>query len=140
LNIIKSMLQVFIYVTAGNTIGAAIYIGLFARDGQFSFSLLWQMIGIAAVCAFGNLIFLSREELSKNKIKIRYVIHYIYIDIVVIGGTVIFKWVNPRQTVNFVFMFLLVAVVYACIITLISSYDFKTAEDLNKKLSKYNKV
>ena len=139
MNIIKSMFQVFIYVIAGTTIGAAIYITLFSSDGQFSCSLLWQIIGIAAVSALGNLTFYSKEELSKNQIIIRHVIHYIYNNIVVIGGAILFRWIKPGETVNIVFMFVLVAVIYACIITLISSHDFKIAEDLNEKLSKYNK-
>ena len=139
MNIIKSMFQVFIYVTAGNTIGAAIYITLFSRKDQFSYQLLWQIIGIAAVCALSNLIFMSKYELSKKQIILRYVIHYIYINIVVIGGAVLFRWINQGETVNIVFMFVLVAVIYACIITLISRHDFKIAEDLNEKLSKYNK-
>ncbi len=138
MSLLKNMLRVFIYVTAGNTIGAAIFLTLFYRDIQFSYGFLWQFISIAAVCAFSTLIFWSRKELSKKQIAIRYVLHYVYNNFVVVGGAFLYKWLEPGQIINIAFMFFLVAAVYICIITAMFKNDEKTAEDLNKKLRKYN--
>ncbi|WMJ85544.1 DUF3021 family protein [Anaerocolumna sp. MB42-C2] len=131
---IKSMLQVFINVTAGNTIGAAVYLAVFDRDYQFNYTFLLQFIGIAAICALGDLIFYSRKELSKKQIKFRLVLHYIFVNIIVIGGAFIFSWVEPGEMINIIFLFGLVSVIYICITTAMFKNDKKTAEDLNKKL------
>ncbi len=135
---IKSMTQVFICVIAGNTIGAAIFLTLFERDTQFSYEFLWQFIGIAAICALGNLIFWSRKELTKKQIIFRYVLHYLYNNSIVIGGAFVCKWIEPGQTINIAFLFLLVALIYVCITVIMFENDIKTAEDVNKKLRKYN--
>lgn len=134
MSFLKSMLQVFVNVTAGNTIGAAIYLTVFDRDYQFTYGFLWQFIGIAAVCALGDLIFYSRTELSKKQIKFRFVLHYIYTNIIVVGGAFICGWVEPGEIINIIFLFGLVSVIYVYITTIMFKNDKKTAEDLNKKL------
>ena len=134
MSIIKSMLQVFIYVTAGNTIGASIFLAVFNRDYQFNYEFLWQLVGIAAVSALGDLIFYSRKELSKKQIKLRFLLHYIYINIIVVGGAFILKWIEPGETTDIIFLFGLVTVIHICITAVVIKKDKKTAEDLNKKL------
>lgn len=138
MSLIKSMLQVFIYVTAGNTIGATIFLTLFGRDYRLSYGFLWQIVVIAAACAFGNLIFWSNKELSKKQMKFRYVIHYLYNSLAVIGGAFIWGWIVPGQTGYIIFLFVLFTIVFLCIRTTMFNNDKKTAEDLNKKLKKYN--
>jgi len=134
------MLQVFIYVTAGNTIGAAVFLTLFRRDYLFSYEFLWQFIVIAAACAVGNLIFFSGKELSKKQMKIRCVIHYLYNSLAVVGGAFLFGWIAPGQTRYIIFMFIIFTVVFICIRTAMFKNEKKIAEDLNKKLRKYNKA
>ena len=131
---IKSMLQVFINVTAGNTIGAAVYLTVFDRDYQFNYTFLWQFIGISVICALGDLIFYARKELSKKQIKFRLVLHYILVNIIVIGGAFIFGWVEPGEIINIIFLFGLVSAIYICITTAMFNNDKKTAEELNKIL------
>ncbi|MGB8451996.1 MAG: DUF3021 family protein [Anaerocolumna sp.] len=135
---IKGMLQVFVYVIAGNTVGVTIFITLFSRDSKFSYVFFLQIIAIAAACASGNFIFWSRKELSKKQMKIRSVVHYLYDSLAVIGGALICKWIEPGQTGYIIFLFGLYTTVYIFITTTMFKNDKKIAEDLNKKLRKYN--
>lgn len=136
---LKNMFRVFVFVTAGNTIGAAVFLTLLGREFMLNYLFLWQMIGIAVVCAFGNMIFWSKKELSKRQIKLRYIIHYIYNNIVVVGLAFMLGWIELGDPYDIIAMFVLVAIVYSTITTLIVKTDRQTAEELNKKLRKYNK-
>lgn len=135
---IKSIIRIFIYVTAANTIGSAIFLTFFDREVQFSYILLWQFIGIAAICALGNLIFWSNQELSKRQMNVRNVLHYLYTNFIVIGGAFVLKWIEPDQIRNIAFLIILVAVIYGYSFIIMFKSDEKTAEDVNKKLRKYN--
>jgi predicted MFS family arabinose efflux permease len=135
---LKNMFQVFVLVTAGNTIGAAIFLTLLGREYTLNYLFLWQMIGIAAVCALGNMIFWSKRELSKRQIKLRYGIHYSYNNIVVVGSAFLFGWIEVEDPSDIIAMFVLVAIVYLTITTIIVKSDRQTADELNKKLRKYN--
>ncbi len=138
MSLIRSMIRTFIYVTAGDTIGAAIFISLFNRDYQFSYGFLWQLIAVAAVCSLGNIIYYSRKELSKRQMKIRHVLHYLYNNLTVVGGGLIFQWIGLDQIQFVIFLSVLFAVIYTCISAAMFRSDEKTAQDLNKKLRKYN--
>ena len=136
---LKDIFRVFIYVTAGNTIGAAIFLTLFNHDFLFSYEFLWEFISIAAVCALGNMIFWSRREISKKQIKIRLVIHYVYDGLIVLGGAFLYGWVEIEDSWHILFLFFLYTAVYICITLTMFKNDKKTAQDMNSQLSKYNR-
>lgn len=136
---IKSMFRVFIYVIAGNTIGAAIFISLVLKDQQIPTVTLWQFIILAAFCALGNLIYYSEKELNRHKAMIRQVFHYIYINISILGAAGIWDWMKVGMNRNTIILIIIIAFVYAGIISLIFIQDTKTAEDVNEILKNINK-
>jgi hypothetical protein len=136
---LKKLINVFINVIAGNTCGAAIYITIFYPEVSLSYMLLWQIIGLAAICALGILIFTSRREMGKREIKIRFLFHYIYINVVVISWAILCEWIQSITVVGVVVLMLIIAGVY----TFVSMYSIKSDErvalELNKRLRKVNK-
>lgn len=137
--IIKNMFKVFILSLSGTTIGSTIFITLFEKEATLDYKFLWQMIIISVGCALGNVIFMSKRELTKGEIKIRFMLHYLYISLIVIGGAYLFNWINIRNISSIGIMVVLVAIIYTSVTTAMFKNDSKEAEDLNKKLSKYNK-
>jgi hypothetical protein len=136
---IKNMFKVFILSLSGTTIGSTIFITLFEKDATLNYLFLWQMIIIAVGCALGNVIFVAKRELTKGEIKIRFILHYVYISLIVIGGAHFFDWINIRNITDIGMMVVLIAIIYTSVTTAMFKNDSKEAEDLNKKLSKYNK-
>jgi len=133
------MTQVFVYVIAANTVGSAIYTGLFSRDATMSFALLWQIIALAAVCALGNLFFYAKNELSKQRIIIRYILHYFYINAVILVGGNFFDWVDLKFSFDIFILWLIILCNYSLIIFFMFHMDSKLAEDMNRRLRKYRK-
>lgn len=136
---LNSIFQVFIYVIAANTVGAAICTALFSRGSTMSFVFLWQIILLAAVCAIGNILFYSKRELSKERYVIRYIFHYLYISVIILGGAHVFNWVTLGFRLDNL-IFCLIILFDFCIINYFMYHkDSKTAEDMNRKLRKYRK-
>jgi uncharacterized membrane protein YfcA len=132
------MFRVFIYVLAGNAIGSAVYLTLFARDARLDYMFLWQIIAIAAACAITKVIFWSRKELSKGQIIVRYVIHFLCDGLVVVGGAFLFHWIGPTQIKYVILIVIFFTATYIYITKAMIESDKRVANALNKKLREYN--
>ena len=135
---IRNTIKVFIYILAGTTIGSAIFLTLFNPNSQLTYVFLWQIIILSAVCAMGNLIFISGKVLRRKQVKIRYLIHYLYNGLVVIAGSLIFNWIDPDQSRTLILLFLFYTVYYFIITMALTNRDKKIADVLNEKLKKYH--
>ena len=135
---IKKIIQTFIYVIAGITISAAMFITLLIPDARLTYHILWQIIGMAAVCACGNIIFYSQNEISKRQMLLRIIFHFLYINFVVWGGAYLWEWLRPGLLLEGLVMLLLITVVYAVIMIVTFRREERTAKDLNIRLRKYN--
>lgn len=133
---IKNIIQTFCYVMAGATINTAIFITVFNRDLSLTVDILWQIIVLAAICSLGNLIYYYQRDLSKRQMKIRIVCHYIYINIVMIGGGFLCDWLSIDYLPEIAVMFVMVAAVYIIIMTVNFHQEEKIAENLNRQLRK----
>ncbi len=131
---LKNIFLQFVYIIAGNTIGVAVYITLVSHSKTVPASLLWQIILVSAICALGYLIGITTKELSKWTSVIKQVLHYIYINTVVLASAKLFKWMDIDSISRVFVMILLIAVIYIIIITTIYLQDTETADRVNKKL------
>jgi hypothetical protein len=138
MNILKTIFRVFIYVIASITICAAVCITIFFPEDNLLSGLLWKIICMAAVCACGNIIYLSKKELNKKQHIFRTLLHYLYINVVVIGVSILWGWIATDNVWNFIVMFLLIGVVFFSIMAFMFKQDKLMAENMNKKLRQYN--
>lgn len=139
MQLLRDAIKVFIYALAGTTISATLFITIFMPDANLTYLLLWQFICMAAVCACGNLIYLSKKELSVPQMKIRNICHYLYICFVVLGGAFLFGWFKPGNIPQIMAIFLLNAGVYAYVSMTMFRKEERMAKDLNLRLRKINK-
>lgn len=137
MNFIKDLIHTFIYILAGITICTAIFITIFLPNAQLTYHLFWQIIGMSAVCAIGNLIYYSKKEPSKSFMIFRIIIHYLYINVVVLSGSILLDWVQPERIWQIIAMLLLIATLYFIIMLFAFRQEAETAENLNNRLRKY---
>jgi hypothetical protein len=133
---LKKMMTTFIYALAGTTIAATIFITIFASNSSLRFYLLWQIIGMSLACACGNLIYFSKGVLGKKQMKVRIALHYLYINVMVIGGGLLWEWLTPSFIAEVIVMFLLIVAVYVSIMLITFRQEKRTAELLNRRLKK----
>lgn len=135
---IKGIIKTFIYVLSGIVISAAVFISIVIPEAQLDVRILWQIIIMAAVCTLGSTIYYSKWEYSKRQMKIRIVIHYLYTNLVVLGGAILWDWIDAQVIAEVIFLMFLVAVVFIGVCLVMSRKEEKVAEILNQQLSKFH--
>lgn len=138
MELLKKTILTFALVIAGITVSSTIFLTIFVPEVQLGIMILWEIIIMSAVCSLGNLLFYSRREISKKKLRIRMIIHYIYINAVVLSGAFIWEWITPGYILQLIVIMILIAAVYAAVMLVNISKEIKIAEDLNKRLNKLN--
>ena len=137
---LKNIFITFCYVLAGSTICATIFITQFWPDKTQMLTILRQLIMLAILGSVGNLIFYSKRELSKKKMKVRNIIHYIYIYSVVLGCAFFFGWIVPGSVKQTIVMIIMICCVTLCVSYALKKKEDKTAELINEKLSNMNLI
>jgi hypothetical protein len=131
---VKKIIQTFFYVLSGSIISTAIFMTIFLRDLYFNVEVIWQVIVVSAITSIGTLIYHSKREISKKRMRLRLIIHYTYINIVVLGCAVMWQWVNINRVSQIVTMVLLIAGVYFSVTTAMFSNEKRIAENINQRL------
>lgn len=135
---IKNTLYAFCFINTGSMIGAASFISIF-YGGQIEYSnLLWQIASLSLIIAIFNTIFFSKDQLNKKEFIVRMIIHYILINVVIIGGSYIFDW-NDNSINQIIGLMIIILCVYAFVFLVTYKSDKNDAEKLNEKISEYNK-
>lgn len=134
---IREILLTFCMVTTGSLFVSAVYIHVFwPGDPQVSVSVLWQLPIIAFVCSLGNFIHPYRA-VSRRRGICQNILHYLYINVVVLGGGYYFAWIERGNMLMLVVMALGIMVVFVAVSVVVWSWHKKEAEHLNSKLQEY---
>ncbi len=131
---VKKVIQTYFYVLSGSIISTAIFMTIFLPDLYFNVEVIWQVIVVAAITSLGTLIYRTKREISKNQMRIRHIIHFTYINIVVLGCAIILKWININRLSQFITLVLLVAGVYFSVTAAMFSNEKRIAESINQRL------
>ncbi|MDF2907217.1 MAG: hypothetical protein K0R34_2538 [Herbinix sp.] len=131
---VKKVIQTFFYVLSGSIISTAIFMTVFLRDLYFNVEIIWQVIIMAAITSLGTLFHLSKREISKKRMRLRLIVSYMYINIVVLGCAILWQWVNIHRISQIIAMILLNAGVYFSVTTAMYSHEKQIADSINQRL------
>ena len=131
---VKKVIQTYFYVLSGSIISTAIFISIFLPDLYFNVEIIWQVIIVSAITSLGTLIYRSKREISKKQMRIRHIVHYTYINVVVLGAAVMWGWVNVNRLSQIITLILLIAAVYFSVTTAMFSNEKRIAESINQRL------
>lgn len=134
---IREILLTFCMVTTGSVFVSAAYIKVFwPGDPQISVDILWQIPVIAFICSLGNLLHPYRE-VSRTSILCRKFLHYLYINVVVLGGGYYFTWIERGNLPMLAVMAFGILIVFIVVSAVVWSWHKKETERLNSKLREY---
>lgn len=140
MEIIKKIFVTFFYVLAGSTISCTIFLSIFVLEDVPARELLWQLIATSAICSLGTLVYYSKKEIDKSKMKLRILLHYLYINMVVIGTGFVWEWISIKIISQIITLIILIAIAYISIMILMFQQEKKVAELFNERLSKFQKA
>lgn len=134
---IREILLTFCMVTTGSMFVSAAYIKVFwPGDPQVNVDILWQIPVIAFVCSLGNFIHPYRA-VSRRRVICQKILHYLYINAMVLGGGYYFAWIEKGNMPMLAVMALGIMLVFAAVSAVVWSWHKKEAERLNSKLQEY---
>lgn len=136
MNTLKNILFTFTCVTTCTLISAAVFITFFYDNLSVDVSLLWQIIGTSALCSLGNLLHIGHEK-SKRQLTILTLLHYVYINAVVLTCGILFEWFYVDRMEMVLFMVVSITVIFLFIYTVHYLRSKQDSEKMNQHLQEY---
>lgn len=137
---VVELLLTFCMVTTGSVFVCAVYNKVFWPQGTLlEADILWQLLAMAFVCSLGNFIHPYRE-ISRRRASVNKGLHYLYINVVVLGSGYGFGWMDIGNILMLVVMALGILVVFAVVSFVIWKLHERETENLNRKLKEYQQT
>lgn len=134
------LLLTFCMVTTGSVFVCAVYNKVFWPDDIFlDGDILWQLLALAFVCSLGNFIHPYRE-ISRRRASIDKGLHYVYINVVVLGSGYLFGWIDIKNVFMLAAMVFGISAVFAVVSYVIWRLHARESENLNRKLREYQQA
>lgn len=134
---LKEMLLEFLVITAGITICTTVFCTIFYNDGYFGLELLHQIVALGFFCTLPGIVFLSKKELTKKQMLIRYAIHMCILLALILFLAYRWEWIDPRNIVHPIIITFMFLGVYSLVSFVTYMREKKVAMELNEKLQNY---
>lgn len=136
-NKIKTVLYTFVFVTTCVLFATALFTTIFnAESGVVGTDTLWQILGVSGLCSAGSLIY-PEHDVGKKTIVCLKIVHYIYVNVVVLGCGIRFDWFDRNSIPMVVAMVMLIAGIFLAV----SAVMWKSAKNkailMNERLVEY---
>lgn len=99
--------------------------------------ITWQILLVSFLCAVSTLVYPWDKELKKGKFRLIIALHYILINIIVLGFGILFDWYNYDNLLNVLTMIIMIAVIFAVVSVVSWKKSEMDAKVMNEKLQKY---
>lgn len=134
------LLLTFCMVTTGSVIVCAVYNKIFWSAGTFlDANILWQLLALAFACSLGNFIHPYRE-ISRRRAMLNKGLHYLYINVVVLGCGYGFGWMDIENLSMLAVMVVGILAVFVTVSFVIWRMHARESENLNRKLKEYQQT
>lgn len=133
---IKEIFLTFCMITTGIVFAALVYIKVYYAMNDVGADLLWQILLTSLLCSLGNLIHPMRE-VGKRRFQVNLLLHYLYINVVVLGTGSRFEWFDLGVPVMVAGMMALILIIFAAISAVNRTMEIRESRRLNEKLLEY---
>lgn len=133
-NIVKDFLIIFASIIIIITILRQIYY----PDMSFDLQSIYILIAFSLLSALTGFILYSPSEISEKKMRIKMIIHFCTLEILLITLASILGFVN--SAISVLILALQIAVIYIIVRLLSWKKDLKEAQEINEKLKSFKKL
>lgn len=133
---LKDLFFIFVCVTTCVVFVAALYITIFWPQTSLGVEILWQILTVSFLTSLG-VCFYPEKEVSAKSTLVRYILHYIYSNAVVLGCGIWFGWFYADNLLMVLGMVLAVAFVFILVSIAGWNKGKKMAALMNEQLKEY---
>ena len=135
----RFLIDLFCMVTTCVVIAVAVFTGIINPIERIEAVILWQIPAVSAVITLTTLIYPWDTSLGKKEIAVRTVVHYMLVNMIVLGAGAVFDWYAPGNVGSVIAMVVAIAVIYALVSGLSWRHSARDAKRMNEKLKEYMK-
>ena len=132
---LKTFLDVFTTVYTCTVIGVGVFCGIFFPGIHFGIEMMWEILLVALLTSAGTLMY--KDELSKKSTKIRCVIHYLMVNVIVVVCGIWFHWFHTDDLAQVIGMLILVAIIFLIVSAVSWKKVMREADLMNRRLAEY---
>lgn len=132
---LKTFFEVFTTVTTCTVFGVGVYCGIFFPGIHLGVEMMWEILLVALLTSAGTLMY--KDELSKKSTKIRCVIHYLMVNVIVVVCGIWFHWFHTDDLAQVIGMLILVAIIFLIVSAVSWKKVMKEADLMNRRLAEY---
>lgn len=99
--------------------------------------VLWQALMVSLLCALSCFIFPWDVVMKKWEVWVRTAIHYVIINLIVLGFGNRFQWYQINNAISLTLMLISIAVVYAIVSCISWRKSKQDAQKMNERLMQY---
>ena len=132
---LKVFFDVFTKVTTCVVFGVAIYCLIFFPEVNFNADIMWQILLVSLLTSAGTLMY--TDEINKNSMKVRCVIHYFLVNVIVVGCGIWFEWFYLDNLPQVIGMLILIAIIFLIVSVVSWKKVMREAELMNQRLVEY---
>lgn len=139
---ISNMISLFFKVVTLVCVASALYVSFFCGwNTEVNIAILWQILFVSALCSFvSNLFHTSHgKELSKEQMRIRTLLSFLYVNCVVLGCGFYFRWFYISEWGMVLGMEIMIIIVFMIVSAITHQADSKMADKLNSRLQERKK-
>lgn len=136
---IRFLVQIFTMVMTGVVFAVAVFTLVINPTETVETKLFWQMPLVSALCTLTSLIYPGNREMGKEELLVKMLIHYILINVIVLGGGAFFRWYDPSQLGHIAAMILAITLIFGVVTAISWKKSAADAARMNEKLEEYQK-
>lgn len=137
---LRYLFQIYTMVMTGVVFATAIFITFISPVERVESALLWQMAAVSGLCTLMSLVcYPWNREMGKVEQIVRTMIHYVMINVVVLGSGAWFEWYNPSRFGSVGAMILAIAIIFGVVTFFSWRKGKRVAAELNRRLEEYQR-
>lgn len=133
------LLNIFSMITSCMVIAVALFVTVLNPIERIEAVILWQIPAVAALISLTSLIHPWDIPLKKAGMAARIIIHYVLVNIIVLGAGYAFDWYNPKSGESVTAMVVSIAVIFAIVSGISWGRSARDARRMNERLQEYMK-
>lgn len=134
---IWSLMRIFSMVMTGVVFAVAVFTTVINPTETVESMLFWQIPLVSALCTLSSLIYPRNREMGKVEAIVKTLIHYVLVNVIVLGSGELFYWYNPSHFRSIAAMVLTIALIFGVITVISWRKSALDAARMNERLMEY---
>lgn len=136
---VRFLMQIFSMVITGVVFAIAVFTTVLNPTETVEAKLFWQIPLVSAVCTLVSLIYPWDREMGKVEAMVKTLLHYVLVNVIVLGSGMLFYWYDPSQFSNIAAMVLAIALIFGVITVISWKKSAADAVRMNERLAEYQR-